>query len=112
MTHREYKVEWLLIGLAVLLAIVSMVLDCNVQGNSFFSRSGSLVVLLAVIVEFKISSHVYEDIQRAQFQQEIIKPAIPIKAKRPENRKRVLYAAHILLVTGTIIWGYADLVWP
>ena len=112
MKHRNYTIEWMLLATAVLVALVSVVLDFYMNECNCFARSGSLVVLLAAIVEYKISSHIYEDIQRAQFQQKLIDLHVPLKAKPPKNRKRLSLATHAMLFLGTIIWGYSDLVWP
>jgi len=111
MLHRSYKYEWLILGLSVLVGLASFFGDYISECYNWFSRSGSIIVLLAVVVEYRISSHIYEDIQRADFQQSIINLSVPIKAEPTKERKRVSNAAHFLLVLGTIIWGYGDLVW-
>ena len=111
MKHRKYTVEWRLIGTALLVAIISVVADYYSTDYNWFARSGSVVVLLAAFVEFKVSSHIYDDIQRAQFMQTKVKMSLPFKAKPTESKRKVSLAAHILLVIGTIIWGYGDLIW-
>ncbi|MDO6536939.1 hypothetical protein [Alteromonas stellipolaris] len=111
MKHRKYQSEWSIIVVAILVAIISVITDYYSTGYNWFARSGAVVVLLAAFVEFKISSHIYEDIQRAQFMQSKINMAIPLKAKPTKPRRNVSFAAHILLVVGTIIWGYGDLIW-
>ena len=111
MKHRKYQSEWSIIVVAILVAIISVIADYYFTGYNWFARSGSVVVLLAAFVEFKISSHIYEDIQRAQFMQSKINMSIPLKAKPTKPRRNVSFAAHILLVVGTIIWGYGDLIW-
>ena len=111
MRHRKYVFEWWLIFIAIFVAAVSIIADFYCSGYSWFSRSGSIVVLLAAVVEFKISSHIYEDFQRAQYQQTIINLPVPLKAKPTKSRKNLSIATHSLLVFGTIIWGYGDLIW-
>jgi hypothetical protein len=111
MMHRSYKYDWLILGGAVLVGVASVFGDYVSESYNWFSRSGSIVVLLSVVVEYRISSHIYEDIQRADFQQSKINLLVPIKAKPTKQRKRVSNAAHFLLVLGTIIWGYGDLAW-
>jgi hypothetical protein len=111
MKHRKYTVEWSLIGVSILVAVVSVVADYYSTDYNWFARSGSVVVLLAAFVEFKISSHIYDDIQRAQFMQTKVKMSVPYKARPTKSKLKVSLAAHILLVTGTIIWGYGDLIW-
>jgi hypothetical protein len=111
MKLRKYSVEWSLIGIAILIAIISIVSDYYSNNYNWFARSGSIVVLLAAFVEFKISSHIYDDIQRAQFMQTKIEMPVPFKAKPTKAKRKVSLAAHILLVIGTVIWGYGDLIW-
>ncbi|MFT6988005.1 MAG: hypothetical protein ACJAT7_003871 [Psychromonas sp.] len=111
MKHRKYTIEWSIIGVAILIAVISVIADYYSTDCNWFARSGSVVVLLAAFVEFKVSSHIYEDIQRAQVIQSHTNISIPLKAKPTKPRRNVLFAAHILLITGTIIWGYGDLIW-
>jgi len=111
MTHRKYTFEWLVIAVAIFVVIISVIADHYTNGCNWFARSGSLVVLLAVFVEFKISPHIYDDIQRAQFLQSKVDMSIPFKAKPTKAKKQVTLATHISLVVGTLIWGYGDLIW-
>ncbi len=109
--HRTYKNEWSLLVGAVLLTITSFILDIYFCGFNWFARSGALMVLLAAIVEFRISGHIYDDIQRSQLTSSIVNSSIPLKAKPTKKRKKIAITAHTLLVVGTIIWGYGDLIW-
>lgn len=111
MLHRNYKFEWVLLALAVLFSVVSAIADCYSDSLNWFARSGAIVVLIAVVVEYRISSHIYEDIQRAQFQQSKIDLSVPLKGKPAPQRKTLSMAAGALVVLGTSIWGYGDLVW-
>ncbi len=112
MMHRSYKYEWLILGIAVLAAVTSIIGDYVSDSYNWFARSGSIVVLLALVVEYRISTHIYEDFQRAQFQQSMIDLPIPIKAKPTKQRKNVSITAHLFVVLCTLIWGYGDLIWP
>ena len=111
MIHRNYKFEWGLLVVTVLFSVASSIADCYSESLNWFARSGAIVVLASVIVEYRISSHIYEDIQRAQFLQSKIDVSVPLKGKPAPQRERVAIAAHILVVLGTIIWGYGDLAW-
>lgn len=111
MENRKYTIEWWLIGVAIFVAIISIIADYYSNDVNWFARSGSIIVLLAAIVEFKVSSHIYDEIQRAAVIQTIVKLPVPIKAQPTKSKNTVSNAAHILLVVGTIIWGYGDLVW-
>lgn len=112
MKRRSYKNEWSLLAGALLLTAVSFILDIYFCDLNFFARSGALVVLFAAIVEFRISGHIYDDIQRSQFLNKKIDISVPLRAKPTKERKRISIVAHVFLVIGTIIWGYGDLLWP
>lgn len=112
MKHHNYKKEWLILLLAVAFSILSLGLDCLFADINWFGRSGSVIVLLAAFVEFRVSFHVYDDIQRAQYQNTIISTPIPIKAKPTKERNKISIASHTLLILGTLVWGYGDLLWP
>ena len=112
MTHRKYIFEWWLIVIALLVALASIIADLYYGEHNWFARSGSIIVLLTAVVEFKVSTHIYEDFQRAQYQQSIVNLHVPLKGKPTKNRKNLTVATYLLLVLGTIIWGYGDLIWP
>ncbi|TMU24513.1 hypothetical protein E0L35_09705 [Halomonas sp. ATBC28] len=112
MKHRSYKIEWAVLACAVLVALVSVAADYFYDSWNWFARSGAIVVLLAAVVEYRIYNHIYDDVQRAQFQQTKIDLSVPIKAKPTKERRRVSVAAHVLVILGTVIWGYGDLIWP
>lgn len=109
MRHRSYKVEWIILGCAILFAFASIVGDCFYDSWNWFARSGSVIVLFSVVVEYRIYGHIYEDIQRAQFQQSKINLSLPIKATPTKQKNRISVVTHVLIVFGTIIWGYGDL---
>lgn len=97
-------------ALAILVSLSSVAGDYFYGSWNWFARSGAIVVLLAVVVEYRTNSHIYEDVQRAQFHQSIIDLSVPIKAKPTKKRMRISIAAHVLVFLGTLIWGYGDLV--
>ena len=111
MRHREYNIEWSFLAIAIMVMITSIIGDCYNDKFNWFARSGSVIVLLAVIVEYRISSHIYEDIQRAQLIQSKVNMSVPMKGKPTNKRKKISIAAHITLILGTLIWGYGDLLW-
>lgn len=111
MQQRKYNIEWSLICVSILLVLISVISDHFTNNYNWFSRSGSIIVLISVIIEFRVSSHIYDDFQRAQYQQQIIDMPIPIKANTPKNRKNLLIVTHTLLFFGTLIWGYGGLIW-
>ena len=111
MTTRKYKPEWALLLMALISVIASIIGDFFTVSYHWFSRSGSIIILLAVIVEYRISAHIYDDIQMAQFLQGKIELPIPFKAKPNKQRRCLSISAHTTIVLGTVICGYGDLVW-
>lgn len=112
MKHRNYRLEWLALFAAVFISVVSFVGDYFFASLNLFARSGAIIVLAAAFVEYKTSAHIYEDIQRVQFLQSTINTRVPLKGKPTKTRKKISNAAQSLIVLGTLIWGYADLLWP
>jgi hypothetical protein len=110
MRKRNYKIEWLIIVMAVISVLISAVLDIYIENRSLFARSGAIAVLLAAIVEYRISSHIYDDIYRAGAQQKF--SGFPTRPTQPKNRSFLSLVTHSTLIIGTIIWGYGDLFWP
>ncbi|HCM1204851.1 TPA: hypothetical protein N2883_004524 [Vibrio parahaemolyticus] len=111
MKRRSYKLEWFLLFIAVTFSLISVFGDYLFVGFNWFARSGAILVLIGAVVEYRVSSHIYEDIQRVQFQQSKISLPVPLKGKPTKNRKKIQIAAHTVIVFGTLIWGYGDLVW-
>ena len=109
MNHGKYKIEWSLIGITILVTVVSVIADYYSIDCNWFARSGAITVLLAAIVEYRISSHIYGDIYRANAQQQ--SSGFATKPKKPKNRVILSFVTHTVLIIGTIIWGYGDLIW-
>jgi hypothetical protein len=65
MPKRNYKIEWFILFIAAMSVSISGVLDIYIENHSLFARSGAFAVLLAAIVEYRIASHIYDDIYRA-----------------------------------------------
>jgi len=120
----KYKVEWSMLLTAISFAGISVLCDMkSLEVTTWFARSGSIVVLLAVIVEFRLSSYIYDDVFKAaqksakkkglkisdnSFVQANIDSRRTVKPEVPKSRKILGYCAHILVITGTVIWGYGD----
>jgi len=124
----NYKTEWILLLIGILFSIVSILLDIRSTDNTiWFARSGSIVVLVSAIVEYKLSSYVYTDIDEAMRKTAQKRAVIPIISdnplvegivksnltsmpEAPKSRKVLSVVSHTFIITGTIIWGYGDLV--
>lgn len=128
-TLDKYKLEWFLLIGVVLFSVGSLYVDLQVTleaSNHMFMRSGAVVVLIAAIVEYRTSSHILTDIQRAaklnQGKNLLIDSALDehptisnlakivteIAPEPTKERKLLSRCTHFLLLLGTVIWGYAD----
>jgi hypothetical protein len=106
---KKFRFEYLLILLPVIFMGISLINDMYTSTSTLFSRSGSMLVLFAAVVEFRISNIIYNDIWKATFLNKKIDISTPLKAK-PQKEKVILsYVTHSQIICGTVIWGYGDL---
>jgi len=123
---RKYKFEWLLLTLGIIFSAVSLYIDIqSVSETTWFARSGSIVVLLAVVVEYRLSSYLYDDIDTAakktarkkavmpsfsdnSLTDGLVKANFTSKPKPPKSRSILAFVSHFLVILGTVIWGYGD----
>lgn len=104
---KNYKVDILLIFLATFPTSASLAFDYLFLNEYYwFQRSGSLMVLFGVILDFhqnkfpetKLSSNVFMEGQPAVVGQTL-----------PKLRKYLQTFSIALAVLGTFIWGYGDI---
>jgi len=128
-TLDKYKLEWFLLTGAALFSGGSLYVDLQQTleaSNHMFMRSGAVVVLIAAFVEYRTSSHILKDIQRAAklnkgknllidsaFDEHstlsnLAKIVTEVAPEPTKERKILSRCAHFLLLLGTVIWGYAD----
>ena len=99
-------IDYLLLGIAFLWAVCGYILACKMANGLWFSRSGSVVVLLCAIVEYRLASLQqlgYRSAQKA-FSQGIVSSGVI-----PPHKKTITWITHIQVVIGALIWGYGDL---
>ncbi len=108
---KNYKIDLIFIGLATIPIMLSLTYDIYcVNNNHYFQRSGSLMVIFSVILEF------------IQLKYQVIKSSDQLQLKREGKIWDVLYGkdlpierihfqkiAFALMILGTLIWGYGDL---
>jgi len=87
-------------------------LDTLLDSN-WFSRSGSLIVLFAVMSEYLLlkdqNEHIYRLITKGRWSAENnLQPT----GKLAPNKSHLIKdkATHVSVVLGTLIWGYGDLI--
>ncbi len=84
----------------------------SINDFHWFSRSGSVIVLAAVISEYQLliakNNYLYKFITKGRWQTEQrIQPHGSFKISKSHAIKEKI--AHASVVFGTIIWGYGDL---
>lgn len=122
MEFKAYKAEWVLLFIGILCSLISIVFDIKTDDCiSWFSRSGSLLVLFAAIVEYRLTSYIFEDIRtaniknavknKAAFQDnKLLQTLTDKKPVLPKSRAILTLTSHIFIILGTAIWGYGDLI--
>ena len=107
-TRREYLTYYSLVVTGYLLTGFFLFYDLSHKHNTFFMRSGSLLVILSAVTEYQL---VMSQIIKHQY-----KIGTPIKMSEiassqniTQGEKTIKLFTHISLILGTLIWGYGDL---
>jgi hypothetical protein len=97
------EISLLLIG--VLWSVFSYFFTLYGEPDIWFTRSGAVLVLMAVIVEFRLGIIQQRNSSRSTV---VAGLGIPNSSRSPSENKNVAAVAHVLAVTGTLIWAYGD----
>lgn len=116
MTDREsvvakaetFWLEALLLVFAYLLMLVSAAASIKTNDPLWFSRSGSLVVLISVIIEYR-NLTVQQKLNEIAQESTAYRNAEPEKWRVPTSRKSFDLIVRLTIVVGTVVWGYGDL---
>ena len=108
MSIKEYRIDILFTLLAILPVIFSFYIDMNTAENGYywFQRSGSIMVLFAVALDFEQSKYIKRQSSNSVFignQPTITGRILSI------TRTYIQRFSIVLIVIGTAIWGYGDL---
>ena len=88
--------------------ILSFFLNIN-SSNNLFARSGSMLVLVAIIISYQLMAS-RNDFHNAQLAQYKDGNQVDFSRQHPSTFHHQLEkAAQITAVIGTVIWGYGDL---
>lgn len=104
---KESLIEVLLLSVAFLIVTISIsftLVDC--EGN-WFARSGSIMVMCAVMTDFRIGKLQQDKNSSASVVSGL---GIPMPSDLPKSKQLLLYIANMFAILGTLIWGYGDLV--
>jgi hypothetical protein len=75
--------------------------------GSFLQRSGAILVLVGVIVEYLL----YKNISTRELHPLIDVPIHERQRNMPTKYNYLRNTAHVFIVFGTLVWGYIDLLW-
>lgn len=73
----------------------------------WFARSGAIMVLFSVAVEFKLTRKHKKKINTSMY---LAGRGQPVTARATKEQTLVGNIAHLFIIIGTIIWGYGDLI--
>lgn len=102
----KYKIEILLL-IAVIFSVHSYFYTS--ESGMWFSRSGSIMVLLAAIAEFQINTAKEASIETSSTVTIGGGNAL-IKRELSPRYRTLSVIAHFEVIIGTVIWGYGDCV--
>ena len=94
--HDSYLAELLLVLLAMGLPMASLMVSIETGTGEWFQRSGSLMVLFSVAVEYR-RRHLLQ--ARGRTAGWMLWRQVP-------------YVCYLSIFVGTLIWGYGDLLFP
>ena len=74
----------------------------------WFARSGAILVLAAVVTEYRLSTKQQKNISRATV---VAGMGIPNSSNVPQANKFVGFFSYFLAVLGTVVWAYGDILY-
>lgn len=105
---KKYRLPILLLSFGILFCIASAFATIN-SAENWFSRSGSILTFVSVVVQFLLSNLRKEEIENLFNSGTGIKEKLKnIKHKNPLH-ETVFIISGITGLVGTLIWGYGDL---
>lgn len=103
---RSDKTEILILALAVFWVAGSFAASLVHPEGNWFCRSGAVMVLLSLFVEFRIGKAQQSQTSSASVAAGL---GIPTGSDLPVIKQRIAKAALWFAVLGTLVWGYGDL---
>ncbi len=102
-------IKMLALVFAWLIALVSFITDYQ-NNTGWFSRSGSILVLIAIIASYQLTA-IRNDYHNSQLAAYKDGNNIDFLQSHPSDTHRNLEVfANITAILGTLIWGYGDLI--
>jgi hypothetical protein len=108
--------ELIILLLAIFIGISSYkfnsIFDGSGDTTGLFGRSGSLLVLLAMINEYRLRTLRDRQLSYFESKEMMMHPDKIRKLFRPKlfwGQQILTFFTHVLVIIGTIIWGFGDL---
>jgi len=97
--------EYAALLLTIVWSATSTIYAPDGESSAWFARSGAMMVLYALIIEFQLASLMLKNITGA-----VVVAGLGVPAAVPHEimHKRLAITAHIFMITGTMIWAYGD----
>jgi len=106
---RIYKISISLLIFSLIWFVASVFLDIAMEDNgSFAHRSGAIIVLFGVVVEFALSNINFKNNSSSVSVEEKL---IETAKETPLIYNYLKRTAHVYIIVGTFIWGYIDILW-
>lgn len=116
--EKNFSVIKCLVSATILLPTFLFLLNCclalELDQGQWFSRSGSIIILLCIIADFLILSN-YRFMRPTEpdkgIRWESFDIWMKLESEYDDRNRSWTIVVFILALIGTIIWGYGDLIW-
>lgn len=105
---RQIRINQMLKFSTIIILIVSLILSKRLNDPTLFSRSGSLITLLGIIMEYRRIMLIDKANKFIPGTQVSLAQTRGLFNISPEDKTNRLIG-NIIVIIGTIIWGYGDL---
>ncbi len=99
--------EVVLLSIAFVWVLFSYFFPFTNEETMWFARSGSIMVGISVIVEFRLTVRHKKRINTSLF---MASTGVGTTTRSTKEQKLIGNIAHFFIISGTIIWGYGDLI--
>ncbi len=105
---KQIRIDQMLKFFSIVILIVSLILSKRLNDPTLFSRSGSLITLLGIIIEYRRIMLIDKANESKDGTPVSLVQTRKLFNISPEDRTNRLIG-NIIVIIGTIIWGYGDL---
>lgn len=106
MFSKKLWIEYTLLFFGFLWSLVSYFYSISGEPDIWFARSGAILVLFAIIVEYRLSKMLQTEINNSNV---VAGLGIPAGVSVPKANSILSIVTHITVLLGTIVWAYGDL---